>query len=266
MIRRDIITPDRRPAWLLIPQIAHAELAGNLAEVWRLDALGSAEVAADLRMAIHRHDDGWSDWDTRPGIDPKLGRPVNFDEMRLADSLAIWTRSIDEAVARGPLVGYCVAGHFTRLLRRFDSWRRDRALEALAREFLGRQEGNMAHWLVDWQGAKGASIDGMGADVARRGVSYLQFFDAISLWFCCADRMEPWKADLTDGESWTFSPSAGLAQGCQEVRISPWPLTVDRFNLTAGGRAVLAAEYRSTDEMLASTVAPELTLSWHLRP
>ena len=116
VIRRDITAAAGRPGWLLVPQIAHAELSGSLADVWQFAGLRPAEFEDNLRTAAHCHDDGWVDWDARPEIDLKQGRPVNFDEMRPADSLPIWTRSILEAASRYPLVGYFVAGHFTRLL------------------------------------------------------------------------------------------------------------------------------------------------------
>ena len=156
MIRRDITADDGRPGWLLVPQIAHAELAGALADVWPLDGIPE-DLAGELLVATHRHDDGWADWDSRPGVDPQSGRPIEFDEMRLADSLPIWTLSIDEAAARRPIQAYFVAGHFTRLLRRFDSWRGDAAREDLARGFLTEQNSNMAVWLAAWQNGLGPS-------------------------------------------------------------------------------------------------------------
>jgi Protein of unknown function (DUF3891) len=270
VIRRDITAADGRPGWLLVGQIAHAELAGNLADVWRLEglrpALRPAEVEGDLRTAVHRHDDGWLDWDARPGVDPKLGRPVNFDEMRLADSLAIWSRSIVEAAARGPLVGYFVAGHFTRLLRRFNSWRSDPALELLAREFLDRHDAQMARWLVEWQENEPVSAESRSeqSDRARRGVSYLQLFDAISLWLCCDERHEPWRAELSAGEGWTFSPVGGGTPDRQQVRIEPWPLGATQCDLAVRGRGVPRAQYASTDELLAATIASDVTIAWRL--
>jgi hypothetical protein len=265
-----MITDDGRPCWLLVEQIDHAELAGNLADVWRLEgllpALRPAEIEGDLRTAVHRHDDGWLDWDARPGIDPKEGRPTNFDEMRLADSLAIWTRSIESGAARGPLIGYFVAGHFTRLLWRFDSWRSDPALERLAREFFSRHEGEMERWRR--QEAEPAAPDSEHelADRDRRGISYLQLFDAISLWLCCAERREPWRAELSAGESWTFSP-AGLGAGNrQQMRVEPWPLSKAECDLAVRGRLVPRARYASTDELLAATIATDVSIAWRLMP
>ena len=268
MIRRDITTDDGRPGWLLVPQIAHAEVSGSLADVWRLAGLRPADVESDLRTAAHCHDDGWADWDARPGVDPKLGRPVNFDEMRPADSLPIWTRSILAVATQGPLVGYFVAGHFTRLLRRFDSWRSDPAAERLARDFLARHDANMACWLAERQESEPAEAGSRSelSDAARRGVSYLQLFDAISLWLCCAERHEPRRIELSAGEGWTFSPAGGAAQDRLHVRIDPWPLASAQCDLEVRGRVVPCARYQSTDELLASTTATDVTLRWRLVP
>lgn len=272
MIRRDITAEDGRTAWLLVPQIAHAGLSGGLADVWRFEGLRPEGVEGNLRTAGHCHDDGWIDWDARPGIDPKLGRPVNFDEMRLTDSLPIWTRSILEAAARGPLVGYFVAGHFTRLLRRFDSWRNDPAMELLARDFLARHDANMAQWLVERRESEPLAANrSQLSDAARRGVSYLQLFDAISLWLCCAERQEPRRIELSGGEGWTFSPAGSVvkddaAKDCHQVRIEPWPLESAQCELAVRGWVVPHARYQSTDELLAATIATDVTLTWRLVP
>jgi hypothetical protein len=255
MIRRDFILDDGRAGWLLVEQIAHAELAGNLADAWQVDGI-LPSLAGDLRTAIHRHDDGWADWDSRPAVDPLSGQPIEFDEMRLADSLAIWTRSIDLAALRDPILGYFVAGHFTRLLRRFDSWRGDPAREELAREFLTRQDGDMGSWLAATKASR---------QEADRGVAYLQFFDAVSLWLCCAKPDEPRRIELSGGEGWTFSPES-QEQDCQLVRIDPWPLPVGSCELSVSGRAVPRAHYRSTDEMLAVAGATELKIGWRVIP
>ena len=164
--------------------------------------------------------------------------------MRLADSLAIWSNRLSRRPARGPLVGYFVAGHFTRLLRRFDSWRSNPALELLAREFLTQHDANMAVWLAEWQQGEPPEDGGELSETARRGVSYLQLFDAISLWLCCAERREPWRAQVSEGEGWTFSPSAGAVDGCQQVRIEPWPLGAPQGDLSVHGTVVPRASMR----------------------
>jgi hypothetical protein len=103
-------------------------------------------------------------------------------------------------------------------------------------------------------------------DAAQRGVSYLQLFDAISLWLCCAERHEPWHVELSAGESWTFSPVAGGGKDRQQVRIEPWPLTSGHCDLAVSGLVVARARYPSTDELLEGTIATDVTLRWRMVP
>jgi hypothetical protein len=139
-------------------------------------------------------------------------------------------------------------------------------LERLARDFLTRHDAEMARWLAQWQGSEpvSAASPGEQADVGRRGVSYLQLFDAISLWLCCAERREPWRTELSAGEGWTFSPVAGGRENRQRVRIEPWPLVVAECDLAVCGRVVPRGQYASTDELLAATIATDVTIAWRL--
>ena len=152
------------------------------------------------------------------------------------------------------------------MLRRFDSWRKDPALQLLAREFLARHDANMAIWLAEWQQGELPEGGGEPSETARRGVSYLQLFDAISLWLCCAERHEPWRAQLLEGEGWTFSPVGGGAENRQQVKIEPWPLSAPLCDLAVHGTLVPRAKYASTDELLAATIASRVAVSWSLVP
>ena len=80
-------------------------------------------------------------------------------------------------------------------------WRSDPALELLARDFLARHDANMARWLAERQENPQVPAGDRSQlpEAARRGVSYLQLFDAISLWLCCAERHEPRRIELICG-------------------------------------------------------------------
>src|SRR5688572_24534396 len=102
MIRRDVTEPDGQSFfWLLIPQISHAQLAGELATFWTItldpwisNRLELHPERMELILAILHHDDGWASWDAEPGVDSDTGTPSNFNEMLLGESLAIWRHSI----------------------------------------------------------------------------------------------------------------------------------------------------------------------------
>src|SRR5262249_14641356 len=116
MIRRDgSAAAEAAGRWILISQIEHARLAVRLAEHWSGRGFAPLMPRRELLWAVEHHDDGWRAWETAPGVDPTSGRPRSFVEMEPSDSVAIWTRSIDEAADAGPLEAYLVAGHFSSL-------------------------------------------------------------------------------------------------------------------------------------------------------
>lgn len=95
MIRRE--TPD---GWLLISQVDHARLAGDLAAAWGNDRVPGLPLEEWLIPAIRDHDEGWRSWEAAPTLNDG-GVPRQFTEMPAAEAAAIWTASID-LCASGP--------------------------------------------------------------------------------------------------------------------------------------------------------------------
>jgi hypothetical protein len=258
MIRRDATAPDGTRCWILISQVEHARISGELAEHWGAGGFAPLEPRNDLLPAIFHHDDGWAVWEQHPGVDAKSGRPLNFTEMPLADSLAIWQRSIDAVQASGDLGGYIVSGHFSALLRHVNHWQKigtDHGTDAA--DFLARQDAFRAAALTRWQAAHPTSD---AQAVAAHGLKCLQFFDALSLWFCTSERDQPQTLDVPGGPPLTLRPHSPT-----EIRLSPWPL--DRSELTIGvaGRQIPATRF-ATREELAAAPSTTVQLAWRLTP
>src|ERR1700754_3881963 len=110
MIRRDIQLAEDERLWLLISQVEHAHVSGELTR--NLKEPFSHEVVE----AITHHDDGWAGWEASPKLNPEIGGPYSFVEMPLPETLVIWDGSIAAARKFGPLAGFMVAGHFYNLL------------------------------------------------------------------------------------------------------------------------------------------------------
>ncbi|MBW3541246.1 MAG: DUF3891 family protein [Planctomycetes bacterium] len=90
MIRRDA-----DGQWLLISQVEHARLAGELAAVWGNEDVAALPMPHALVPAVIRHDVGWQTWEARPTIEAAHGRPRSFTEMPMNEACRIWSRSID---------------------------------------------------------------------------------------------------------------------------------------------------------------------------
>src|SRR3990170_5002994 len=139
MIRREITSSDGNKLWLLISQVEHAHVSGELMRNWR------EEFTPDVIDAVAHHDDGWAAWEANPKLDPQLGRPFSFLEMPLVAALAIWDASIGSARQYGPLAGWIVAGHFYQLLS--DS---DQAKEPLASVWMSATRKFRTAWIDEW--------------------------------------------------------------------------------------------------------------------
>ncbi|HWA99126.1 MAG TPA: DUF3891 family protein [Pirellulales bacterium] len=262
MIRRTYIAAEGAERWLLVPQIDHAHLAAQIARAWGAEPFDAPWPADELLAAVEHHDDGWAEWDAHPGVDPNGGRPRDFTEMRIADSVAIWQRSIDVAAAIGPLAAWVVSGHFTALLRRTNAWQpTSAAASAEADTFLGRQDAQRAHWLAEWQTA-----DPLRHTVAaaERALEFLQFFDALSLWLCCG-RQRDYRSAAPGGPALEGRQATDPQRSLDlTVRIQPWPLKVSHLRLETRARSVAAQGYAHA-EALAQSASELLGLCWQLQ-
>lgn len=251
MIRREA----KNDQWILISQVEHARLAGLLARAWADEAFPVSQRRAEMVAAVDHHDDGWSAWEVAPKVDPQTGRPLDFLETPLTDSLAIWRDSIAAAADKaGPLAGYMVSGHFSALLRRSsERWKNPTVNAALADDFFRQQGEQQSAWLA------AAHVDRASAD---RAVAWLQLFDVMSLWLCCAERREPETFDTPTGQSLALLPEQA---DVYDVRARPWPFEPSRVELTAVGRALPAVKYANPSDLVTAAATP-VTLRWLLSP
>jgi Protein of unknown function (DUF3891) len=169
MIRRELTMPGGKQLWLLVSQVAHARVSGEIVRRW------NEEFTAEVVAAIAHHDDGWAEWEAAPKLDPEFGRPYSFMEMPLADALAIWSDSIASARKFGPLAGWIVASHFFVLLG--DS---DHAAEPAARAWLLETADRRAAWLDEWHGFDPSHT----LELAQEAQRMLLVADLFSLWLC----------------------------------------------------------------------------------
>ncbi|MGE3316301.1 MAG: DUF3891 family protein [Planctomycetaceae bacterium] len=255
MIRRD-----DGDDWLLISQVDHAHLAGVIASAW-----GNAEVPALPRSewlvpAVRGHDDGWREWEDSPHIDPATGTPREFLEMPMVEATAIWNRSIAKC-GKHPFGKLWVSRHFQHLTRLALESREDNNEDVAALEhFLEVQQA-----VEQDERAAGAALSFVGDkydQLAERGFRYVQMFDRMSLWLCCAERSKPQDFAV---------PHFGIVQltpqsNCSTIVGAPGPLSVDSLLLSTPARRIPARRYMSDDEYrrtLAS--APVEQLQWELR-
>lgn len=258
MIRRDVRNSAGEPAWMLITQVDHAHLAWKLAEHWVEPICSSPSANADLLTAIHCHDDGWTTWERNPQIDPDTGRPIDFTEMTQLEAIGIWRESIAAAERESPFTAWLVSRHFEELLRR-SHWAESEDEQILrnGEAFLQSQTESQQQWFNQWQ-APQPSLHTEA--VAAAGLTLLQHFDLLSLWFCCSEQEQLLSLDMPSGRSLSLEP-----QPQHRIRIAPWPEDTATFELAISGRVVRQRHYNS-DQELANEPSETATIRWMLVP
>ena len=176
----------KQPAkeWLLITQVDHAQLAGDLAT--RLQSPLFPQLHEGLVRAISLHDAGWAEFDARvtsakgrtafPRLNDR-GKPLSFLEANPAEFVVAWTGSIDQAEEIGPAGGIVVSRHFCRLAEgRLCSRIDDEEDTSRLRQFL-HSENARQQKLIGAEHCSSGDLD-LLTDV-------LQFCDLLSLYLCC---------------------------------------------------------------------------------
>lgn len=170
--------------------------------------------------------------------------------------------SLQAAISRAgssPLGGIWVSRHFTYLAEQARESRREdpRDLAAISR-FLAEQHTLRREWTTD------SLRDFAGEELERlieTGFRYVQFFDRVSLWLCCAKTTEAVQMELPGREPVRFAP-----RDSQNIVVEPFPLSAHRLELSVSARRVPARRYDDDDD-LRRTIrqAPRERLRWTLR-
>lgn len=277
MLRRDLPLADCPERWLLISQVEHARISGELAREWGnafipqvLNPAGNTHPALQAAreewlVAVHCHDDGWAGLEGDPPIDPVLGHPYSFLDVPREDSLRVWSDSIQLARRHGPLAGWTVAAHFMTLLRESDD-----ADTRRARHWLEGTEREAGEWLAAWKRESSLYDD----RIAQEALAGIQAFDWLSLWLCLeAPAVENDKVPssrrfdqgLFAERPIELVPHQGQQKGePRTISVSPWPFAVETFSLDALGYAVPIESYGGTGDLVERRIP--MRIGWLLVP
>jgi hypothetical protein len=270
MIRREIELEEGERLWLLISQVEHARISGELTR--QLAQAPPHEVVE----AISHHDDGWTDWESAPKLNPEIGGPYSFTEMPLTEALVIWDGSIAAARKFGQLAGFMVAGHFYKLLSESENAGQPAAVAWLAAKRKARTA-----WLDEWLRANPKHT----LDEAKRAQYQLFVADLFSLWLCCDAPLAGEVATLHDdspikGRAATLMSEyhfsvigSGRRHATPEnmtealawvIAVEPYPFAPTPLSLMLNAECVPVAHYPSWQDLKVASRPMELR--WRLMP
>jgi hypothetical protein len=112
--------------WWLVTHVDHAHLAGAFAEKWGNNLFLAPEPREQVLRGVTAHDDGWAARDQQPQITRQgkpsafsvelVGKYSAFEEIDLADYLAVRERAVHMVAARDPYAALLVSMHTYNLL------------------------------------------------------------------------------------------------------------------------------------------------------
>jgi Protein of unknown function (DUF3891) len=259
--------------WWLVTHPDHAHLAGAFAAAWGNAQFRRPQPRARVLHGIASHDDGWSARDTHPTVTREgkpsafstelVGRYSAFEEIDLADYLAVRERAVRIIAEKDPYAGLLIAMHTYNLL----TAHADRA--TIASDGLGLLDAFLARQL-DYQGELRAAIaaDASLTPGERSEQTILEHFrllqacDNLSLLTCVAysaDAHLLHPLPLTAGGA---SEVEVHALGPRVFRLSPWPFAQAELRFTFPARHVAGHNFQhSADLESAYLAAPVESLS-----
>jgi hypothetical protein len=103
---------------LVIRQTDHGVLSGFFARQWGNDLFRRPEAFESFCLALREHDNGWSDWELAPRIDPKTRAPYTFMSIPTEEHVALYQRGIERIVQVDRYAGLLVSLHCAGLYDR----------------------------------------------------------------------------------------------------------------------------------------------------
>lgn len=108
----------REPQLLVIRQTDHAFLAGFFAREWGNEQFSKPEPNASFCLAAAEHDNGWTEWELKPELDPKTKLPYSFMSIPTAAHIALYQRGIERLVKADHYAGLLASMHASGLYDR----------------------------------------------------------------------------------------------------------------------------------------------------
>jgi hypothetical protein len=103
---------------LVIRQSDHAFLAGFFAREWGNEKFSKPQPNGSFCLAVSEHDNGWSDWELQPTLDPKTHLPFSFMSIPTETHISLYQRGIERLVKVDHYAGLLVTMHAAELYDR----------------------------------------------------------------------------------------------------------------------------------------------------
>lgn len=232
-----MIVRDDHDTFLLITQPDHAQLAEAIVAAIRTEPPLAGAARRTILLATREHDNGWTEVDALPTVDPATGRPCDFMSGPATVKHELWLRGIARTAKADGLAGALVAEH------------------ALTVYGYRRGERAWASFFSTIEGMRDALLQRLGFTAADR-----QTFDA---YYRCVRLGDSFSLQFCNG--WT-EPATTLGYQAEmhgmTLLIAPDPFAGAAVPLRVVGHRIPARPYRDDAQVRAAIAAatPEIVM------
>ncbi|HEX4767669.1 MAG TPA: DUF3891 family protein [Lichenihabitans sp.] len=240
---------------ILIPQPAHAWLAGQMARAWGNAEFGPPDPFEEVCAGVEQHDIGWQDRDQHPGFLAETGMPMQFPDVPAAEHTLFWADGVRRAASLGRYPALLVSLHGTTIYsEKFDMGKAAPADAAAARRFLDEQHSFQSAILASLR-ADPRTAASATPEAVERNRLLVAALDAVSLYACWGLERE-----VVIGKVPTHGPATRplvlRPTSPGEIAVDPWPFGPKRLVLAVEGRR-LSPPFRSEEALLAAYAAAQ---------
>jgi hypothetical protein len=239
---------------IIIRQTDHAVLSGHFARALGNKLFTRPEPFESFCLAAAEHDNGWSEWELLPQIDPKTFGPYNFMSISTEEHIALYQRGIERVVRANRYAGLLVSMHCAGLYDRTRatmpgfSAKYVKSNEAhLVSDFMQRLRLQQLRLKVDLR-ADPAMKPYADDHSLQQNLQRLEALDRLSLYFCLA----PLDGSTIDAvpvnghgseADWDLQPAGG-----NFVTLKPYPFLKDPLDISILARRVPKRAYADENE------------------
>jgi hypothetical protein len=207
---------------LVVGQLSHSWLSGQLARSWGNDRFCAAEPYEGIVLGAQQHDIGWALFDRDPLFNAASGLPLNFLELSVEQHLSIWRDAPDRLMSQSAHAALATSLH-------------GRAISELrAHAVTGGAAALQAHIADEY--ARQSTLQtmlGLSEGEVQRIQRQMWTWDGISLalcndWLPFAAKTVPAIDGLVDVELHVRADGA--------VVLDPWPFATDHVEVCCEGR------------------------------
>jgi hypothetical protein len=248
----------------LIRQPDHAALSGLFAQHWGRPPFDRLEPFDAIVTAAAQHDNGWTEWEAQPKVNPATHAPYQFWELPVEEHLGFYFRGVERVIAQDRYAGLLVSMHCSGLYNgRFGT---DPSL--MVRQFTPAMQRTIDEFLKRLETQR----RGLGAELRNTGTparwleeapiwknyKLLQIFDRLSLYLC----MPPFAPRSLGPVPTGGGEDVDLALQPGErntVRLTPFPFDTNPLVVAVAARCVPSMHYDSDDQFREVLIRADVT-------